>query len=184
MKLLAFAASNSKKSINKQLVTYAASLVDGAEVEVLDLNDYELPLFSVDREAELGHPEPAQAFLSRIASSDALMISFAEHNGSYSAAYKNLFDWSSRIGQKVFQDKPMVLLSTSPGPRGGASVLAAATGSVPFFAGQVKASLSVPSFYENFDVERGMLRNEELKTKLIEVVSLLQEGQLRELAPA
>jgi len=175
MKLLAFAASNSKKSINKQLVTYAASLVEGAEVEVLDLNDYELPLFSVDREAELGHPELAKAFLSKIATSDALMISFAEHNGSYSAAYKNLFDWSSRIGPKVFQDKPMVLLATSPGARGGASVLAAATGSAPFFAGHVKASLAIPSFYENFDVERGLFRNEELNTQLIEAVNQLQE---------
>lgn len=175
MKLLVFAASNSKSSINKQLVKYAASLVDGAEVEVLDINDYELPLFSMDREAELGHPELAKAFLSRIAASDALMISFAEHNGSYSVAYKNLFDWSSRIGQKVFQDKPMVLLSTSPGAGGGSSVLAAATGSAPFFAGHVKASLSIPSFYENFDVERGTLRNEELKSRLIEAVSRLQE---------
>jgi chromate reductase len=175
MKLLAFAASNSKKSINKQLVTYAASLLDGAEVEVLDLNDYELPLFSEDREKELGHPELAKAFMAKVASSDAVMISFAEHNGSYSAAYKNLFDWSSRMGKKVFQDKPMVLLSTSPGARGGASVLAAATISAPFFAGHVKASLAIPGFYENFDVERGMLRNGELRTKLIEAVSSLQE---------
>ncbi len=175
MKLLAFAASSSKKSINKQLVTYASSLIEGAEVEVLDLNDYELPLFSVDKEEELGHPELARAFLSKVASSDAVMISFAEHNGSYSAAYKNLFDWCSRIGPKVFQDKPLVLLSTSPGARGGASVLAAATTSVPFFSGHVKASLSIPSFYENFDVERGMLKNEELKTKLIEAVNQLRE---------
>jgi NAD(P)H-dependent FMN reductase len=115
-----------------------------------------------------------------VAASDALMISFAEHNGSYSAAYKNLFDWSSRMGKQVFQDKPMVLLSTSPGALGGASVLAAATGSAPFFAGHVKASLAIPNFYENFDVERGALRNGELNTKLIEAASLLQENQLRE----
>jgi chromate reductase len=184
MKLLAFAASSSKQSINRQLVKYAASLVEGAEVEVLDLNDYELPLFSVDREAELGHPGLAKAFLARIAASDALMISFAEHNGSYSAAWKNLFDWSSRIGPKVFQDKPMVLLSTSPGARGGASVLAAATDSAPRFAGHVKASLAIPSFYENFDVELGVLRNEELKAKLVEAVSRLSESQVQELIPA
>ena len=49
MKVLAFAASNSKKSINKQLVTYAAGLIDDAQVETLDLNDYELPLFSEDK---------------------------------------------------------------------------------------------------------------------------------------
>jgi chromate reductase len=175
MKLLAFAVSSSKKSINKQLVIYASSLIKGAEVEVLDLNDYELPLFSVDKEEEIGHPELAKAFISKIASSDAVIISFAEHNGSYSAAYENLFDWCSRIGPKVFQDKPLVFLSTSPGARGAESVLATATTSAPFFAGHVKASLSIPSFYENFDVERGMLKNEELKTKLIEAVNRLRE---------
>lgn len=175
MKLIAFAASNSRKSINKQLVTYASSLIDGAEVEILDLNDYELPLFSEDREAELGHPELAKTFMAKMAASDAVMISFAEHNGSYSAAYKNLFDWVSRINKKVFHDKPLVLLSTSPGARGGASVLAAATGSAPFFGGHVKASLAVPNFYENFDVERGTLKSQELKIKLIEAVSSLME---------
>ncbi|MGA7595111.1 MAG: NAD(P)H-dependent oxidoreductase [Gallionella sp.] len=184
MKLLAFAASSSRKSINKQMVTYAASLVEGAGVEVLDLNDYEMPLFSVDREAELGHPEQARAFLAKLAGSDALMISFAEHNGSYSAAYKNLFDWCSRLNNKVFQDKPLVLLSTSPGARGGASVLAAATGSAPFFGGHVKASLAIPGFYQNFDVERGVLKNEELRNQLVEAVSRLQESQLQDTVPA
>lgn len=175
MKLLAFAASNSRKSINKQLVSYAAGLVDGAEVEILDLNDYELPLYSTDLEQESGHPERARAFLSRIAASDAVLISFAEHNGSYTAAYKNLFDWSSRIGQKVFQDKPLVLLSTSPGARGGASVLAAATASMPFFGGQVKASLAIPDFYQNFDVERGELNNVALNAQLYGAVNRLNE---------
>ncbi len=65
MKLLAFAASSSKKSINKQLAAYAASLLEGADVEVLDLNDYELPLYSVDKEQELGHPQLAQAFMAK-----------------------------------------------------------------------------------------------------------------------
>lgn len=173
MKLLAFAASSSKKSINKQLVTYAARQVAGAEVELLDLNDYELPLFSVDKEADLGKPALAQAFLDKIAASDAILISFAEHNGSYSAAYKNLFDWCSRANAKVFQGKPMVMLSTSPGARGGASVLAAATGSAPFFGGQLKASLSVPAFHDNFDVERQELKNEELKAKLVTALASL-----------
>ena len=170
MKLLAFAASSSRKSINKQLVTYAASLVTGADVEILDLNDYELPLFSQDREDELGQPELAQTFLAKIQACDALMISFAEHNGSYSAAYKNLFDWCSRIDPKVFQNKPMVMLATSPGKRGGTGVLTAATASAPFFKGELKGSLSVPSFHENF--ESGKIVNSELADKLQEVVNL------------
>lgn len=173
MKVIAFAASSSKKSINKQLVTYAASLIDKAEVEVLDLNDYEMPLFSVDREAELGHPQLAKDFLARIADSDALVISFAEHNGSYSAAYKNLFDWCTRIDQEVYQNKPMVLLSTSPGMRGGASVLASAINSMPFFGGDIRASLSVPSFFENFDVNSAQLMNKAIDSQLRDTLAQL-----------
>jgi len=173
MKIIAFAASNSKKSINKQLVAYAASLVADAQVEVLDLNDYELPLFSVDKEQELGQPQLAQDFFAKIGSSDALIISFAEHNGSYTAAYKNLFDWCSRIDQKIFQNKPTVLLSTSPGPGGAASVLAAAVNSTPYFNGVLKASLSIPSFYQNFDTETGEITNNEIKAQLFAAVNAL-----------
>ena len=72
-RVIAFAASSSSRSINKRLVTWASSLLDGAEVEILDLNDYELPLFSVDREDELGQPELAQAFLRKIIDSDGMI---------------------------------------------------------------------------------------------------------------
>ncbi len=173
MKVLAFAASNSKKSINKQLVTNAAGLIDDAQVETLDLNDYELPLFSEDKEDELGQPSLAKEFLDKIGDSDAVIISFAEHNGSYTAAYKNLFDWSSRINPKVFQNKPMVFLSTSPGASGAASVLASANASASFFDGEVKASLSIPSFYENFDLESGSIKNSELNDQLVSAVQSL-----------
>ncbi len=53
---------NSSKSINKQLVTYAASLARGADTKILDLNDYELPLFSEDKEKEIGQAELAKEF--------------------------------------------------------------------------------------------------------------------------
>jgi NAD(P)H-dependent FMN reductase len=177
MKIVAFGASTSSKSINKQLAQYAGKLATeiktDIDLEVLDLNDYEMPLFSQDKEAELGQPEAAKAFFDKLGASDAIIISFAEHNGSYTAAYKNLFDWTSRINQKLFQSKPMLLLSTSPGPGGAASVLAAATGSSPYFAGDVKASLSVPSFFENFDVEQAELTNDILQTKLQEAINTL-----------
>ncbi|WP_350433174.1 NAD(P)H-dependent oxidoreductase [Shewanella sp. H8] len=177
MKILAFAASSSRQSINKKLAQYAANqaakLVEGAEVEMLDINDYEIPLFSEDREKELGKPALAQAFFDKIGSADAIIISFAEHNGSYTAAYKNLFDWTSRIDQKVFQGKPTLLLSTSPGPGGAGSVLAAATGSAPFFAAEVKGSMSVPNFYQNFNAETGELTDPELSAELTQAVNQL-----------
>ncbi len=173
MKIIAFGASSSKKSINKKLAAYAASLMNDVEVEVLDLNDYELPLFSEDKEAEIGQPQLAKEFIAKIGESNALVVSFAEHNGSYSAAYKNLFDWSSRINPKVFQNKPMLLLSTSPGPGGAASVLAAAVNSAPHFDGDVKSSLSVPSFYENFDLEAGVIKNQGINDQLANAVKSL-----------
>jgi NAD(P)H-dependent FMN reductase len=173
MKLIAFAASTSRNSINKTLVTYAASLVEGADVEVLDLNDYELPLFSEDKEKELGQPEAAKRFFEKLGTADAIIVSFAEHNGNYTAAYKNLFDWTSRIEQKFFQNKPMVLLSTSPGGRGGQTVLELAANSVPRFAGDVRASLSIPSFHDNFDSDKSELTNPELQKLLAQATQLL-----------
>lgn len=173
MKILAFAATSSSKSINKQLLHYATSQLENAETELLDINDYELPLFSEDREAELGQPALAKAFLDKIRDSDALLISFAEHNGSYTVAYKNLFDWASRINPKVFQNKAMILLATSPGPGGAASVLATAATSAPFFDGVVKASLSIPDFYENFDSTQGRIINEEINAQLISTINHL-----------
>ena len=175
MKVIAFGASSSRKSINKQLAVHAADLIaknnENTDIEILDLNDFEMPLFSQDNEEALGQPTQAKTFFNKLGESDVIIISFAEHNGSYTAAYKNVFDWASRIDQKVFQNKPMLLLATSPGPGGAASVLAAAKGSAPYFSGDVKASLSIPSFYDNFDMENGKLNNEELQQQLSSAVA-------------
>lgn len=172
MKLLAFAASSSTKSINKALVTYAANILDGYAVDVVDLNDYELPLFSEDKEAEIGKPETAKDFLEKIRTADALIVSFAEHNGSYAAAYKNLFDWCSRIDPKVYQGKPMVLLSTSPGPGGASNVLNAAINSMPHFGADIKGSFSLPKFYDNFDMSNNKITDSEMASEL----KLIVEG--------
>jgi chromate reductase len=177
MKLLAFAASNSRSSINKSLVTYAARLVGNldknTQVDLIDINDYEMPIYSADRENESGIPQLAHDFYKKISAADGLMISFAEHNGSYTAAYKNLFDWTSRIDMKVYQGKPTVLLATSPGPGGASGVLAAAKGSAPYFGMDVKADLSVGKFYDAFDMEAGELKDAEIKDKLMTAVSFL-----------
>ncbi len=172
-KIIAFAASSSSRSINRQLVSYATGLLADAEVEILDLNDFELPLFSVDREDQLGQPDLAHSFVKKIENCDGIIISFAEHNGCYSAAYKNIFDWASRIKPKVYQDKPMVLLATSPGGRGGKSVLELALSQIPRFGGQVKASLSVPMFAENFDSDSGTISNDEIGAQLQAAVNCL-----------
>jgi len=166
MKILAIGTSNNAKSINRTLASYTASLVTNADVDVLDIADYEMPIFSDVREQELGQPEQAREFVQRIKEADALVLSFAEHKGSYTAAWKNLFDWASRIEKKVFQDKPVIYLSTSPGPGGAASVMKTAVESAPFFGAHVVESVSVPSFHENYDPEDGTFTNPQILANL------------------
>lgn len=170
MKIIAFGASPSKNSINKKLATYAAGLFDDASVEVLDLNDYQMPLFSVDIEKIVGHHELAEAFLTKIKTADFLVVSMAENNSNYSAAFKNLFDWVSRITGKVFQNKPMLLMATSDGKRGGQNVLKISTEHFPRYGADIKATFSLPSFYENFDEEKGKISNPEFDEQLKEIV--------------
>lgn len=174
MKILAFAASNSRKSINKQLINYATTLLSGHKVDIVDINDYQMPIYSSDLEEAHGIPDEASRFLKKIEDADALLISYAEHNGNYTVAFKNLFDWASRENQKVYQGKSIVMLSTSPGPGGAKSVLSLATGSAHFFNGEVKASLSIPSFYDNFDQETCELKNSELVSQLKTVLAALK----------
>lgn len=155
-KILAFGASNSRKSINRQLAVYAAAQFPDVKVTVVDLNDYEMPIYGIDREKEEGIPELAHDFKAMIDSHDLIVISFAEHNGSYTVAFKNLMDWVSRIEHKLWGARPLFLLSTSPGRRGGASVLEAASLRASFMGGVVVATFSLPSFRTNFSPEDGI----------------------------
>ncbi len=165
-KFLAFAGSNSKNSINKQLVTYSASLIEHHSVEIIDLNDYPLPIYSIDLEKEEGFPENVQSLLRKIEESDGIILSLAEHNGTYTAVFKNAFDWMSRIdGKSTWKGKAMLLMSTSPGGRGGVGVMQAAASRFPRHNAQIVAQYSLPSFNDNFvngqivdDVQRNELK--------------------------
>ncbi len=83
MKVLAFGASNSKSSINKKLAFYAAQQINNADISLIDLNDFEMPIFSEEREKESGIPALAHAFYNAIGEADVIVMSFAEHNGTY-----------------------------------------------------------------------------------------------------
>lgn len=172
MKILAFAGSNSRNSINKKLVEYAVSLLPNYEIELVDIHDYEMPIFSVDRFEVNGVPDLGYKFAGKIDQADTLIISLAEHNGAYSAAFKNLFDWVSFISNRtVFNDKAVFLMATSPGPRGGKTVLEIAEKRFPFNGGKVVGTFSLPKFEENF--KDGKIVNEELNNELMEKLKIL-----------
>lgn len=173
--VLAFGASSSKNSINKKLANYAAKSVNNSRVKLLDLNDFEMPIYSIDKEKENGFPKEAIQFKKHIKDSDAIVISFAEHNGAYSAAFKNVFDWISRIDKNVWEDKPMFLLATSPGGRGGSSVLEIAFNKFKRMNSNTVVSFSLPSFNANFSEEEGII-NEEISKGFSEQLNLFESS--------
>jgi len=172
--ILTIGGSSSKTSINKMLAEYAGSLLSEVDLTNIDLNDYELPLFSVDLENEIGFAKGAVELNDVINKADGFVISLAEHNGAYSTAFKNAFDWLSRIEGKVWRNKPMLLLSTSPGERGGQSVLDIALSRFPYMGGNIIANMSFPSFNDNF--KEGEIVNIELKSQLKLLVEDFQKA--------
>ena len=68
---------------------YGAGLIENAELTVVDINDFELPLYSSDLEAENGIPQNAVEFDNLIKAADGIVLSLAEHNGLPTAAFKN-----------------------------------------------------------------------------------------------
>jgi len=171
MKILVFAGSNSSKSINFEFSKYASTFFDPAEKKIIDLSELDIPMFGVDFEEKNGIPEVAQNFATYISACDLIILSLAEHNGSYTAAFKSLYDWISRIpNRKVWGGKPMLLLSTSPGARAGAGVMAAALERFPRAGAEIVGNFSLPSFDENFNSEFKKLTNENLLTEFQKII--------------
>ena len=158
-KIIAIAGSNSQKSINKTLLSYTTGLLENVEIISIDLNDYVLPIYGVDFEAENGIPGAVKKLDALINTADAFIISLAEHNGSYAAVFKNTIDWLSRVNMKIWREKPMLLMATSPGGRGGKTVLESAKVYFPYLGGIITADFSLPNFYDNFS-DDGISDNE------------------------
>ncbi len=149
-RIVALAGSNSKESINKKLVQYTSNMVGDVDVVHIDLNDFELPIYGVDYESEKGIPSLVYELSEIFEEADGFVISLAEHNGSYTAVFKNIIDWLSRVKMEFWNKKPMFLMATSPGGRGGATVLRTAKSSFPFMGATIVESFTLPSFYQNF----------------------------------
>ncbi len=173
MRIVAFGASTSRQSINKQFAIYAANRFDGADIEILDLNDYPLPVFCVDLQNSNGIPEEAIKLYNKFQSADLIIISLAEHNGTYTAAFKNLFDWVSRYQVKMFEQKKLFLLSTSTGQHGAQYSLQAALARFPRHGAEIITSFSLPNFYENFDQHKGII-NDILRKDFFEKIELVK----------
>jgi NAD(P)H-dependent FMN reductase len=129
-RILAFAGSTRSGSFNKKLVSIAAKGARdaGAEVTLIDLKDFPLPLFDQDLEAEQGMPENGAKLKKLFIDHDGLLIASPEYNSSITAVLKNAIDWVSRPAPGepslvAFRGKVATLLSASPGALGGLRAL-------------------------------------------------------------
>lgn len=174
-KILVFGASTSSTSINKQLANFAGGLLKKTDFLLIDLNDYPMPIYSIDEEKVNGFSKKTKEFAQLFKDFDGFIISLAEHNGSFTTAFKNMFDWLSRIDIKFFQNKPLLLMATSPGSRGGRSVLDHASACFLRHGTSKIVSFSLPNFYTNFEENKVKHINflEDLKEKVISFESLL-----------
>ncbi len=170
MKTIAFSGSNSSKSINQQLVTYAATLIENSKV--LNLTSYNIPVYNIDIEENEGIPNDVKKLADILVEVDNLIISVSEHNGNISAFFKNILDWLSRNNRNFLESKKIVILSTSPGKSGGNSALKITEKTIPYFKGNVVATLSIGSFYDNF--KEAKIINDEINEKLKEVILKLK----------
>lgn len=125
-KILAFAGSGRKDSHNKKLVKIAADAARqaGADVTLLDLKEYPLPVFDQDCEAERGMPENGAKLKKLMVEHDGFLISCPEYNSSITPLLKNLIDWASRSAPNeaplvAYQGKAAMLMAASPGALGG-----------------------------------------------------------------
>lgn len=158
--ILAFAGSNSSKSINYQLVKYTVSLIEGNEIQLLNMVNFPFPMFSEDYEKENGYSNSLIELKNDIVKAEGIIISVNEHNSGPSAYFKNLTDWLSRVERKFLDEKPVFLMSTSGGQRGGMTALEITKNVIPRFGAQVAATFSLPSFQENFSEGEGIVNKE------------------------
>jgi chromate reductase, NAD(P)H dehydrogenase (quinone) len=120
-KFLMFSGSTRKASFNKKLVKETSKIAKklGAEVTVIDLQDYPMPIYNGDIEENSGYPDSSKKLYELIKEHDALVISSPEYNGFPSPLLKNVIDWVSRIDVKVYDGKAAAIISISSGGLGG-----------------------------------------------------------------
>ena len=172
-RILAFAGSLRKDSLNKKLARAAALGAEeaGASVTYIDLKDYPLPIYDGEIEEE-GLPENVMKLKNLFDSHNGFIIASPEYNGSFSGALKNVIDWVSRKNSpeetylSCFRNKAAVLLSTSPGPLGGVRGLMALRQLLSTIHTLVlPEQKTIPHADKAFDLEGNLLEKEQNAVK-------------------
>jgi len=179
-RILAFSGSNSSQSINQKLIHLVSKMATDTIIDVIDLRDFELPLFGVDLEKAEGIHPAAQELRARMDAADGFIISTPEYNSGVPSFLKNSIDWISRTGKAAFQSKPVALLATSPGKGGAARALQQLQTILSgFMAGRVLGTVSVPQFQQNTTLDSdgsiASISDSLIEQELRSLVTLLEQ---------
>lgn len=177
--ILALSGSTRKDSANKKLIAQATSIAEkfGAKVTLIDLNNFPIPFYDGDLEANQGIPENAKRIIQLIKDNDGIMIASPCYNGSISAVLKNIIDWSSRFfnedGKGIFAGKSFAIMSASPSPYGGSRGLKHLEDILTCLNGKVvNTKVSVGDAYQAFD-SNGKLKNTQIESQLTKEIQEL-----------
>lgn len=189
-KTLLISTSLSSKSINFELLKFIKIFIPAEiENELVTIRDFELPLFNVDIEKEEAIAENAIKFMQLINKYDKLIFGIAEHNGSFTTGFKNILDWLSRLNKdyRFLLNKEILLIGTSPSPKGAIAAMQHAKSVIEMLGGSVKGQFPVPSYYSTFTAtDQGLvINNKDLKEELVDTLnnffSLQEESDNKDL---
>ena len=157
-KIVAFSGSNNPDSINEKLVQSIIQRYSEYDIRFIDLKKFDAPIYSQEIQSN-GIPQQIQDLYQIFEESEGFIIASPEHNGLPSAFFKNTIDWLSVITQHFFNNKPVLLLSTSPGATGARTHLALLAKLVPLWGGTFKAAYSLGNFESKFDVGKNSIKD-------------------------
>ena len=182
-RVLVFAGSARRDALSKRVARAAAASVAaaGGVPTLIDLADFDMPMYSGDIEASAGLPEAVVRLQSLIGGHDALLITSPEYNGSMTPLLVNTLDWCSRTdrlgrqptGLAIFAGKPAALVGSSPGALGGLRALVHLRDLLGYLGMLVIApQLAVPRTNEAVDAS-GRFADERQKAALDAVATAL-----------
>jgi len=175
------AGSARRDSCNKRLAAAAAAKAQalGAEVELVDLADFPIPLYDGDLEAEQGVPANVRLVRDKLLAADGFLFACPEYNGSITPLLKNVIDWTSRPEEGVaegliaYRGKVAALVAASPGALGGMRGLVHVRAILSGIGVHVvPGDLAIGGAYGAF-AENGELKEERLDSRLEATVQTL-----------
>jgi NAD(P)H-dependent FMN reductase len=177
-RVLAFAASARRESVNRKFLATAveAARAAGGEVTLIDLNEFEMPLYHGDLEEAQGMPPNALRLIGLIREHAGLLIASPEYNSMITPLLKNTVDWCSRPDENPFHGKVAAIVSASPGAFGGVlSLRMAQLLMLGLGCHVVPGKVCLPHAYKAFDPQGRLTDEHALKSVQALVARLLQE---------